>query len=345
MYAAVLALRLVRITGHRAGWALIAAAVFLMAARRGITLYHLAIGDAAHPPDVYAETVAFFISLSLVGGLYMVTPFFRSIRETERAAGKANRELRALSEVNEAVLKVKSEAALLSEVCRIVVETGGYKLAWVGYAGDDEEKTVRPAAHCGFEDGYLETVRITWADDEFGRGPTWTAIRTGEPSIIRDIRTDPRYKPWRAQAEKRGYVSSAAIPLVADGKTLGALNVCSKEAGAFDDDEIELLQRIAGDLAGAVAAIRAREESEAARRMVFESEARLDAITSAAQDAIIMLDEEGVIRFWNPAAERMFGYSPDEAMGQDLHRLLAPKRYYADFQKAFGNFKVEGGAP
>ncbi|MGK7346467.1 MAG: PAS domain S-box protein [Candidatus Nitrospinota bacterium M3_3B_026] len=345
LYAAVLALRLVRVTGHRVGWALIAAAVFLMAARRSITFVRLVRGDMAHPPDLQAEIVALFISIFMVSGLFLVAPFFRSIRETERTAGKVNRELRALSEVNEAVLKVKSEAALLSEACRIVVETGGYKLAWVGYAGDDEDKTVYPVAHCGFEDGYLETVRISWADDESGRGPTGTAIRTGEPSIIRDIRADPRYTPWRAQAEKRGYASSAAIPLLVDGKTLGALNVYSEEAGVFDDDEIELLQKIATDLAGAVTAIKAREESEAARRMVFESEARLDAITSAAQDAIVMLDDEGKIRFWNPAAERMFGYTWAEVNGEDITGLTVPEKYRERHRRGFEGFIKEGKGP
>jgi GAF domain-containing protein len=137
---------------------------------------------------------------------------------------------------------------------------GGYRLAWVGFAEHDTDKTVRPVAQKGFEDGYLETVEITWADTERGRGPTGTAIRTGEPTIVRNIQTDPHYGPWRAEAGKRGYASSIALPLIADGQTFGSLNIYAVEPDAFDKEEVELLSRLADDLAYGILALRTRAE-------------------------------------------------------------------------------------
>ncbi|MDH3556885.1 MAG: GAF domain-containing protein, partial [Deltaproteobacteria bacterium] len=126
----------------------------------------------------------------------------------QRELPKINRALRAHSSCSESLIRSTSEEGLLKDICRIIVKMGGYRLAWVGFAEYNADKTVRPVAQMGFEDGYLDTVEITWADTERGRGPTGKAIRTGEPTIVRNIQTDPHYGPWRAEAGKRGYASS-----------------------------------------------------------------------------------------------------------------------------------------
>jgi len=74
-----------------------------------------------------------------------------------------------------------------------------------------------------FEEGYIDTLKITWADTERGHGPTGTAIRTGKPTPCRNMLTDPRFEPWRKEAIKRGYASSIVLPLMAGGKAFGAL--------------------------------------------------------------------------------------------------------------------------
>jgi len=125
----------------------------------------------------------------------------RKKREAEIV--RLNRTLRALSDINQAMMRVQGEAEFLQKVCQIVVEDCGHAMVWIGYAEEDEAKTVRTVAHAGFEEGYLETLKITWADTERGRGPTGTAIRTGKPSACRDMRTDPHFAPWRAEALKR----------------------------------------------------------------------------------------------------------------------------------------------
>jgi PAS domain S-box-containing protein len=73
-----------------------------------------------------------------------------------------------------------------------------------------------------------------------------------------------------------------------------------------------------------------------------ESEAKYQTITNAATAAIIMMDGGGKISFWNPAAERIFGYSKEEALGRGLHQLLSPNRYYEQYQQGFERFKKSG---
>ncbi len=179
---------------------------------------------------------------------------------TQQELRKINRALRAHSRCSESLMRSTSEEGLLKDICRIIVKMGGYRLAWVGFAEHNADKTVRPVAQMGFEDGYLDTVEITWADTERGRGPTGTAIRTGEPTIVRNIQTDPHYGPWRAEAGKRGFTSSIALPLIADGQTFGTLNIYAAEPDAFDKEEVELLSRLADDLAYGILSLRTRAE-------------------------------------------------------------------------------------
>lgn len=73
-----------------------------------------------------------------------------------------------------------------------------------------------------------------------------------------------------------------------------------------------------------------------------ESEIQLRAITESAQDAILMMDFEGRISYWNPAAALLFGYSSDEVMGRNLHYALAPQRYHDSYEAAFSEFQRSG---
>ena len=123
--------------------------------------------------------------------------------QAQRELHKINRAQRAHSRCSESLIRSTSEERLLKDICRIIVEMGGYRLAWVGFAEHDVDKTVRPAAQKGFEDGYLDTAEITWADTDRGRGPTGTAIRTGEPSIVRNILMLDLFGPWGAVAWMR----------------------------------------------------------------------------------------------------------------------------------------------
>jgi len=106
-------------------------------------------------------------------------------------------------------------------------------MAWVGYREFNPDKTVRPVAEAGYEHGYLERVKITWADTERGRGPVGTAIRTGATSWNNDILTDPNMAPWRAEALKRGYASCMALPLMSQGEAFGALALYAEESDAL----------------------------------------------------------------------------------------------------------------
>lgn len=204
-------------------------------------------------------------------------------RDEERLR-RVNQSLRTLSHCNQSLIRAGDEPSWLQQVCKIIVEEAGFRMCWVGYAEQDESKTVRPLAKMGFEQGYLDSVSVTWADTERGQGPTGTCIRERRTVICQDIVTDPRLAPWRAEALRRGYASSIALPLLVDSEAIGSLTIYAAEPNAFGDDDIKLLTELADDLAYGITNLRTRAERTRAqaelRAMNVDLEERVAARTA-----------------------------------------------------------------
>jgi putative nucleotidyltransferase with HDIG domain len=201
-----------------------------------------------------------------------------------RARRRAERALRTLSGGNQALVHADEEATLLEEMCRVVVEKGGYRMAWIGIAEHDETKTVRPAACAGHDDGYTARARVRWDESEQGHGPTGTAIRTGEVQVNQDFASNPSLAPWRADALERGFASSIALPITDRTGVFGALTIYAAEPEAFDGAEQELLSELATDLSYGVAALRDRLERDAgAKRLQRSMESTIEALASTVE--------------------------------------------------------------
>ena len=240
---------------------------------------------------------------------------------------KVNRTLKALSASSQAMMRASEEADFLREVCRIVQEDCGHAMVWIGFAENDEEKSIQPSAYAGFEAGYLATLRLSWADTERGRGPTGTAIRTGKVTECKNMLTDPAFAPWREEALRRGYASSVALPLftMAGDRAFGAITIYAKEPDAFSREEVALLSELASDLAFGIMTIRLFQANARAEEAVRESEARYRSLFGSMTEGFalheIICDEKGEpvdYRFLdvNPAFERLTGLARKEAVGK-----------------------------
>jgi len=205
-------------------------------------------------------------------------------KRAELALRRADRALRTLSACNEALVRAANEPGLLDAICRLVVETGGYRMAWVGFPEQDAASTVRPVARHGDGGDYLATAHISWADTEPGHGPTGTAIRTGTVQIDQDFLSNPALAPWRQASIRRGYQSSIALPLKsAAAATLGVLTIYASEPDAFNEAEVALLRELAEDLAFGIETLRTRSERDAAVREQFH---QAELLRQSLQDSI-----------------------------------------------------------
>lgn len=255
--------------------------------------------------DERGEIIAVVVAFTDVTGQYAA----------ERKLTAVNRLYSMLSQTNQAIMRARDEERLYAEACRITVEYGRFRMAWVGLA-DEEAGLVRPAAHAGEDLGYLENTRITLGDEDEARGPVGTAIRLGRTVVSNDIAHDPHMRPWAEQALRRGYRSLAAVPLLIDGRAFGALAIYAAESGFFDAEETGLLEALAEDIAFGVSHIRHEQERVRTEAALREALASLDAVIARSPLPIVALDEQMCVTMWNRAAESVFGWSAEEVMGR-----------------------------
>jgi PAS domain S-box-containing protein len=240
-------------------------------------------------------------------------------KHAEEALARVNLALRTLSATNQTLLRARDEQTLMEEMCRVMVEVGGYHLAWVGFAEDD--KRVRPVASRGADAEFFDNLNIRWDETALGRGPTGTAIRLGIPVTCSNVQTDPDYAPWQELAHRHGYASTVALPLRLDGAVIGALNIYAVEPDVFDKDVVELLNEAADDLAYGITMRRAEAKHERARADVQRLEKQNTLILNSVGEGIFGLDRTGHATFINPAGAAMLQLTAEEIIGQDMHIL------------------------
>ncbi|HEX2906915.1 MAG TPA: PAS domain S-box protein, partial [Phototrophicaceae bacterium] len=252
-------------------------------------------------------------------------------KRTEAQIHKLNRMLRVLNEVNQALVRADDEAALIQQVCQIIVDVGGYRLVWVGWAETDAAKTIRPVAAAGDDAGYLAAMHLTWADTERGRGPTGTAIRTGHTSVFNDAQNHPDFAPWQEAARQNGYAATIALPLRIKGLALGALNIYAGEPNAFDEAEIRLLTEMADDLAYGIVSLRTQAEHQQAEKALQTSEQKyrhlFENLTAGFALHEMLYDDQGKpldYRYLevNPAFEKLTGLAAAALVGKTVKTVM-----------------------
>lgn len=214
-------------------------------------------------------------------------------KQIEKELQRVNRALSTVSACHKVLVRSKEKTELFQQICRAIVDTGGYRMAWAGVAKEDNDMSVQPLGSAGFVDGYLESVKISWAKNKNGQCPAGTAVRSGKPFVVKNILEDPSVLTWRGEALKRGYGSVVSLPLISRTGTFGALSIYSGEAGAFANDEVDLLMEIADNLVYGIVALHTRTERYRAESEVKSS---LDKLRKALGGIIQILEQTVEIR-------------------------------------------------
>ncbi len=234
---------------------------------------------------------------------------------------RVNRALRMVSSVNKLLITMTDEKTLLNEVCKVIIEMGGYRMAWVGFAQHDKEKSVLPVAHMGIEKRYIEKANLSWGDNLRGRGPGGTAIRKRKTIVIHDIKNDKRMAPWKKNALKRGYRSVIGLPLVHNKVAFGVILIYSRYINVFCDEEVKILNELADDLSFGINTQRIREEILKLKNAVETS-----------GEVVYMTNSQGIITYINSEFSNLYGYNRDEVVNKVTPRILKsgfrePKEY------------------
>lgn len=221
----------------------------------------------------------------------------------------------ALRQIDEKVLSGAKYLDALDIACDTIVGLG-YRMCWIGLAEPDY--IIRPVAARGFDRRLLDELTFRWDESPQGNVPAGIAVRTGKTYVCPDIRTASLYEPWRMKAGEIGYRSSATIPLISSEEgTIGILTVFSERVGDFPSEEILRLETFARQCTIAVVNARRLEElREAHQKLTFH--------VNHMPLAYIVWDTDFRVVEWNPAAERIFGWTAAEALGKHSYEMIVP---------------------
>lgn len=228
---------------------------------------------------VYDEANEYQFSLHVLEDVTRVNHAEKSVRRTRQA-------LKVLSACTREMAQANDESEMLQTVCRVAVESGAYRLAWVGNAEHDENKTVRPVASHGYYKGYAQLPHVTWDDTGFGRGPMGIAIRTGKTCVANDMINDPKFEFWHRYAAQNNLASAVGLPLYRGGKVWGGLILGLNEAYAFSEEEVAVLEVLGACVAFGVVAFRIRAEHQTSLQ---EHKLRIEELRNVLENMILAI--------------------------------------------------------
>jgi len=261
------------------------------------------------------------------GDIYGVLGIYDDISarlRAEDALCRVSKALRTLASGNESHVRALDENDLLQRMVRTIVEVGCYRMAWVGFALDDDTKSIRVVASHSETLHHPEAIRRTWGEDDHGQSPAGRAIRTGQTQLVRNVAVEPQLVPWSEAYSSAGCVSVLALPLLGGSGPFGVLNIYSDDPLAFKEDEVPLLELLAADLSYGIKSLRIEEQrrqaNEALRRNLQETFGVI-AATVESRDPYTAGHQKRVAHLAKAIAQEM-GLTADEVEGIGFCALI-----------------------
>jgi PAS domain S-box-containing protein len=211
-------------------------------------------------------------------------------RRVEVSLLRLHRLYAVLSETDQAIVRVSDRDSLFRDFCRIAVEQGGFRLAWVGMLEEGSGR-VRQVAARGAT-GYLEQIRISALEEPEGAGPTGVSIRAGGLCFCNDFQNDPSTAPWHDQGRAFGIRAAASVAMKEEGRVIGTLTLYAGEKDYFDEQHAELVRQMGADVSFALDNLaREARRQKAEQALHAETLARLEAVEQLRQKERMLLQQ------------------------------------------------------
>jgi PAS domain S-box-containing protein len=232
--------------------------------------------------------------------------------------------LRLMDTCRRMLIRARQEKQLLEEICKTLVDSGIYQMAWFGLAIPDLNRKARRAMRMQFEAGYPANLQDIWTSIQ-QLSPEEKALHTRNPQIIQDVFSPVHTGQWEEQALKFNFSSVVCLPLSYEGHAFGTLNLYAHEKSAFDTAEINELIALTDDIACSLQHLRARLAPPLNHQQLNISEKYFHALIEHSSDIIMVVDTKGKPAFVSPSIQRMLGYSPEEAAGNLFTEFVHPE--------------------
>jgi len=233
-------------------------------------------------------------------------------RQAEARLRQMNRLHTVLSEINQLIVRVREPRTILEGACRIVVEHGGYTLAWIGMLDPDTGR-LEPAARFGMDADVLDALAPIFDGQVTGCGFAARALATGRPAWCNDIAGCPLAQQPCAEIRRRGCRAMASYPLMIAGRCVAVFTVCAAETDTFDEAELNLLAELALDLAFALDHAEREGQRTEALEGLRRSEERFRELAETIEEVFWVTDTaKQRMLYVSPAYEKIWGRPREE---------------------------------
>jgi PAS domain S-box-containing protein len=249
--------------------------------------------------------------------------------ESEYKINKLYRLYATLSQVNQAIVRVKDKKELFKIICQVSIEYGKFEMAWIGLINKETGK-IEPTSHYGNENGYLEIISLNTEEEPSLYKPSILAANKGEIVIQNNIKKELK-RSWRDEAIKRNYRSLASIPIKSHDEIIGIFNIYSSETNFFTKDEVKLVEEMGLDVSMAITSIESDKKRRNIEDALYESEKNYQGLFNSMLDGFavheIILDDENKpvdYRFLkaNPAFEDLTGLKVKDILGRTITEVI-----------------------
>ena len=220
-------------------------------------------------------------------------------KKAEQQMVQMKRLYATLSQVNQTIVRVGNQQELFESICKVSVEFGGFRLAWIGLY-DQETGLVVPAAEVGHDQNKLPFHKINVNMPPFLDGLIGLAAQSGLVQFSHDIQSDPRMSHWQEIALGDGYHSAATVPLRQGGQVVGFLNLYATDIGFFTvKEEQSLLEEMGMDISFALDMMQKEAERRQSEEALQVANARFMHIIDANIVGLSIADANGKILLAN----------------------------------------------
>lgn len=247
---------------------------------------------------------------------------FSEQKRTEIELKKSNRALKTISTCNSALIHSTNEKELLDNICRMIVETGGYSFAWIGLPGKDSRLAITPAAYYGINENKLKLMMPYLSFKDSSQNPIIKALESKQVQVVKYSVDETEFFVRNRFVAENNFQSMIAFPLIEDSETIGVLCIYSNNLETFNDEEINLLNELSDDLSYGIKTLRVKEEREKTRLLLTESEEKYRRFFQEDLAGDYISDVYGQILDCNESFVKIFGFSSiDEAKKNNIEIL------------------------
>lgn len=232
--------------------------------------------------------------------------------------------LRAINKFATVILKKNTIEEIVWEITRNVISNFGFEDCIV-YLVDKSGKHLNQVAAYGPKNPKDKVIKEQIIIP-MGKGIVGTVAASGKPEIVNDTTKDKRYI-----LDDEYRFSELSVPILADGKVIGVIDSEHPDKNHFTEEHLETLTTISGLVSMKLKNAISFELQKIAEQALMESESKLRLVIDSSLDAIITIDDKGIITEWNLQAEEIFGYTYNQVDGKSLHDIIIPPR----FRKAY----------